>query len=275
VRRNDITLVRLLLEHGADPSRPEEGAPHGHALWIAVHDHSPELARLLLEHGADPNGMVESSGTPMMQTFGDPVLYELLRTHGGIEPNSPGDRLGRLFAQGRLAEAERMLRASPELMHKEYDTEGILMGPAHAGNHEVIALLMRLGARVPTVTNWGPYYYFKHEATAAFLLQHGMDPNHMNWHRLTLLHHTSAHGELSKARLLVDHGANIDAIDEEYRSTPLGLAARGAQRTVVAFLLERGADPNLAGAPWATPLAWARKHGHDDVAATLGAAGAA
>jgi hypothetical protein len=32
---------------------------------------------------------------------------------------------------------------------------------------------------------------FKHEATAAFLLEHGMDPNHMNWHRFTL---ASPHG---------------------------------------------------------------------------------
>jgi len=33
-------------------------------------------------------------------------------------------------------------------------------------------------------------------ATAAFLLEHGMDPNHMNWHRFTLLHHMAAEGEL-------------------------------------------------------------------------------
>jgi uncharacterized protein len=33
-------------------------------------------------------------------------------------------------------------------------------------------------------------------------------------------------GDLQKVRLLLDHGADIDAIDEEYRSTPLGYAAR-------------------------------------------------
>jgi ankyrin repeat protein len=83
----------------------------------------------------------------------------------------------------------------------------------------------------------------------------------------------AAEGELAKARLLVDHGANIDAIDEEYRSTPLGLAARRGQRTLVAFLLQRGADPTLAAAPWAMPVAWARKRGHEDIAAMLSSAG--
>ena len=100
---------------------------------------------------------------------------------------------------------------------------------------------------MPLVSKWAPYYYFKHEATAAFLLDHGMDPNHMNWHRLTLLHHMAAEGELGKARLLVDHGAAIDAIDEEYQSTPLGLAARRGQRALVEFLLARGANPDAAG----------------------------
>ena len=96
-----------------------------------------------------------------------------------------------------------------------------------------------------------------------------MDPNHMNWHRLTLLHHMAAEGEIGKARLLLDHGAAIDAIDEEYRSTPLGVAARRGQLAMVELLLARGADVDRAGMPWATPLAWAVRKGHDAVAARL------
>ena len=40
----------------------------------------------------------------------------------------------------------------------------------------------------------------------------------------------------------------------------------------IALLLQHGADPNKAGAPWATPLAWARKKGHRDIVADLQAA---
>jgi ankyrin repeat protein len=274
-RRNDIELARLLLEHGADPNAPEEGAPRGHALWIAVHDRRYDLARLLLEHGADPNGMVESSGTPLDMAQRDPELLALLRAYGAAERRTPRDELARLVADRRFDDVERIVRQQPALIHDDGSwDEGVLAGPAHAGDHEMLALLIRLGAQVPPVSKWAPYYYFKHEATAAFLLAHGMSPNHMNWHRLTLLHHMAAEGELGKARLLVDHGADVDAIDEEYRSTPLGLAARRGQRALVEFLLEHDADPNLAGARWATPLAWARKRGHDDIANVLRARGA-
>ena len=96
-----------------------------------------------------------------------------------------------------------------------------------------------------------------------------MDPYHMNWHRFTLLHHMAAEGAVAKARLLLDHGASIDAIDDEYRSTPLGVAARRGQRATVELLLERGADPGAGGAPWATPLAWAHSKGHAEIAEAL------
>ena len=274
-RRNDVEMVRLLLEHGANPSAPEEGAPRGHALWVAVHDRQYEIARLLLKHGADPNGMVESSGTPMDQARKDPELLALLRAHGGMEHGDHRADLARMIAERRFADFERVVRDRPALLHDEGEWgDGILAGPAHSGDHEVLALLIRLGARVPPISKWAPYYYFKHEATAAFLLANGMDPNHMNWHRLTLLHHRAAEGELGKARLLIDHGAEIDAVDEEYRSTPLGLAARRGQHELVRFLLKRGADPNRSGAAWGTPLAWARKKGHEDIASALRAAGA-
>jgi len=163
------------------------------------------------------------------------------------------------------------LREHPHLIHDDEACwgDGILAGPANRGRHDIIAMLLRLGARVPSVSKWAPYYYFKHEATAAFLLEHGMDPNHMNWHRFTLLHHMAAEGELGKARLLLDHGADIDAIDDEYRSSPLGVAARRGQGAMIELLLARGADPDAGGASCALPLSWAERKGHRAVADML------
>jgi ankyrin repeat protein len=42
----------------------------------------------------------------------------------------------------------------------------------------------------------------------------------------------------------------------------------------VELLLEKGADPNGAGAPWATPLAWAERRRHTEIAALLRERGA-
>jgi len=277
VRRRDVTMTRWLLEHGADPNLPEEGAPRGLSLWIAVNDRQREIVRLLLAHGADPNGDIDSCGTPMSQAEKtDSELTELLRVHGGRQQEaSDHNQVARLVQGGKLDEAERLLRANPHWIHDDEAGwgDGILAGPAREGRHDIIAMLLRLGARVPPVSKWAPYYYFKHEKTAAFLLEHGMDPNHMNWHRFTLLHHMAAEGELGKARLLLDHDADIDAIDDEYRSTPLGVAARHGQQGMVELLLERGADPIAAGASWSAPLVWAKKQGHDRVADLLRAAG--
>ncbi|MCA1575900.1 MAG: ankyrin repeat domain-containing protein [Acidobacteria bacterium] len=38
---------------------------------------------------------------------------------------------------------------------------------------------------------------------------------------------------------------------------------------MVKLLLECGADPEKSGASWSTPLAWARKKNHDEVANIL------
>jgi hypothetical protein len=234
------------------------------------------MARRLLEHGANPNTAPESSGPAILHARKDPELKRLLLEYGAHEDTSERKRLETLVSDNALADVEQFLQTSAAAGQDLliFWGEGILAGPSNNGNREMIELLIRYGARVPDVSKWGPYYYFKHTEIAALLLEHGMNPNHMNWHHFTLLHHMAATGDLAKARLLLDHGADRDAIDEEYRSTPLACAARWGQRDAVALLLERGADPNRAGAPWATPLAWARKKGHDTIESDLRAAGA-
>ena len=273
VRRGDVAMTRNLLEHGADPNLPEEGSLRGLSLWIAVNDRNHEIVRDLLAHGADPNADVESSGTPMSQAENrGSELQELLRVHGGRRQNSSErDRLTELVKAGKLEEAEQLLRENLHWVHDDTAGwgDGILAGPANEGRHDVIAMLLRLGARVPAVSKWAPYYYFKHEETAAFLLENGMEPNHMNWHRFTLLHHMAAAGEVGKAKLLLAHGADIDAVDEEYRSTALGVAARFGQHAMVELLLEHGADSAVGGASWAAPLAWAERRGHAQIVALL------
>jgi ankyrin repeat protein len=76
-------------------------------------------------------------------------------------------------------------------------------------------------------------------------------------------------GALTKARLLLDRGADLDAIDDEFKSTPLAFAARWGQRKMVGLLLDRGADRRRAGADWAEPAAWARRRGHTAIEADL------
>ena len=57
--------------------------------------------------------------------------------------------------------------------------------------------------------------------------------------------------------ILLDYGADLNVIDDLLQSSPLGWAVRWGKYDLARLYLERGADPTLAGADWATPLVWA------------------
>jgi ankyrin repeat protein len=130
-------------------------------------------------------------------------------------------------------------------------------------------LLMSYGATVPRVLKWAPAYYFERADSAEFLLEHGMDPNTWDWHHVTLLHDMAWKGWSDRAQLLIAHGADLNAIDEEYQSTPLGIASRWGHADIVRLLLDAGADPDRSGGAWSTPLAWADRRGHREIAELL------
>ena len=259
VREGHLPLVRELVERGAlDPTYTTH--PFQDSLVTIANDRGHHQIAALL---ADCLG-----NAAMTHRKGDTGLIDY-----GMDDTQR--RFEKAVHANDLREAERLLKDRPELAREETSSwgEGVLAIPANRGWREMIELVMRYGARVPDVSKWAPEYYFKHYDIAAFLMANGMNPNHMSWQHVTLLHDMAQRGNIPKARLLLDHGAEMNPVDEEYRSTPLGLAARWGHRKMVAFLLERGADPKKAGAPWATPLAWARKKGFSEIADDLSLGG--
>jgi ankyrin repeat protein len=100
-----------------------------------------------------------------------------------------------------------------------------------------------LNARGPEGST--PFMYavlYTNVTTLSQLLKMGADPNVHNDANATALM-WAAH-DLEKTRLLLDHGANVNAISDDLR-TPLMIAARrpgGAP--IVNLLLEHGANPN-------------------------------
>ena len=102
------------------------------------------------------------------------------------------------------------------------------------------------------------------------LFDHGMDPSHPNWLRITQLHQLARRGDIENAKLFIDRGADLNARDEDLCATPLGWAARAGKQEMVEFLLAAGAQSNLKDDhAWAAPLAMALYQGHAEVAATL------
>ena len=85
---------------------------------------------------------------------------------------------------------------------------------------------------------------------------------------VTMGDHVTAEERAAFATVALDAGARMDVRDDLLKSTPLGWACRWGREELVRLFLDRGADPVEADAePWARPLAWAEKKGHDCVLA--------
>ena len=155
-----------------------------------------------------------------------------------------------------------MLAANPELAD---DTEA-LSRAAGSGHEEFVRLLLQYKPDLARKVSPGA----KTKAIAELLVANGADPSKPNWLRITELHETSRRGDVEKATMLLDLGADINARDEDICSTPLGWAAKFGKKLMVELLLRRGAALELADDPeWATPLKWAKRRGHNEIVELL------
>jgi ankyrin repeat protein len=274
-RRGHIDVVRGLLGRGVDPNlREGRDAPQGRALWHAAQLGDSELAGVLLEAGADPNAGIESSGNATWMAK-EPELRRLFEGHGGSV-----DASGHLL-DGNDEAVLAMADEDPDAV-STHGCGGIFTMAVSFKRHDLLQPLLDRGVRVPDVVTGCRTYLWNTPDMTRVLLEHGMDPNLPNWQWVTPLHDICSLGGRGRPDqnrhelldLFLEFGADINAVDEEYRSTPLGWAARNGLADMVELLLKRGADPSLAGEPWATPLEWARRRVHEDIEASLLAHGA-
>lgn len=262
--RGHLEIVELLLERGADPNLPEEGiAPHGHALYSSVAHRHLEIARLLLEHGAFPNPEVESSADALSIAISnsDQPMIDLLCSYGAARA------LPLLAYSGDVETAAAVLAANPALS----DDPDALANAAGEGHEPFVRLLLRYQPDLPRRLAFPAWSVgARTRELNELLFAHGMSPSQPDWLHVTPLHQFARKGDLDRAALFIDHGADLLARDEDICSTPLGWAAKYGQLPMVTLLLQRGAEPSLPDdPPWATPLAWAARRGHREIAELL------
>ncbi|MBI2924865.1 MAG: ankyrin repeat domain-containing protein [Verrucomicrobia bacterium] len=262
--RGHLEIVKLLLERGADPNLPEEGiAPRGHALYSAAANGHYEVAKLLLEHGAHPNVEVESSADTLSRVIsnGDQKMLELLCAYGAARA------VHHLAYYNDLRTAAAVFAVNPALA----EDPDALANAAGEGHEAFVRLMLRYRPDLPRrVVFPGWSVGAKTRELNELLFKHGLNPSGRDWLGITPLHQFARKGDVEKAALFLDHGAELHARDEDICSTPLGWAAKFGQTAMVDFLLSRGAKPNVPDdPPWATPLAWATRRGHAEIAALL------
>lgn len=273
-------IVRWLLDHGADPVLPEgQMCRHGSALMAATVQDDVEVARWLVEAGADPNGGIDSSGTPAIRATSD-AMRGLLYGYGGL----PGNAWG-YVQRGEFETVAAILRYCDDPFTDEaaeYVSNpwtAVISGRARVTSKggdptpfdAMFDMFLQRDLPLPTVLTECKTYLYRVPSMTRRLLDKGLDPNLPDWLGRTPLHDICVRFSQSVelAEMFLEHGADIDAIDEQDRSTPLGIAAREGAEDMVKLLLERGANRQAAGAAWATPIAWAARRGHNSIVELL------
>jgi len=118
--------------------------------------------------------------------------------------------------------------------------------------------------------------FFGHPDTTEALLAAGADVNATTREamKVTPLQSAAAARQVDIARLLIDHGANVNARQVESGFTPLHEAAANGQVDLASLLLDRGADVNARMNDGRTPLGFALECHQTEMATFLRARGA-
>ena len=269
-RQGHALAVKFLLQHGANPDAPENNSPQGAAIWWATRNNQVDCVKILLDAGADVYTKLPGAGSPVTAAKHSPEMRSLYAGHGYKEVLEPE------FNWLELKAARISLTDNPASVQEQLYTA------VSKGSKGLLNLLIELGANLNATTfganflTWRGFECWEREHPTDILkavFDHGADPNLFIWPGISYLHrqcikpvwHASMDHKEDLIELLLDAGADINAIDNIWHATPLGWAARTGRTNVVKLLLRRGADPTLSAAPWSTPLAFAQKENHEEI----------
>jgi ankyrin len=243
-KKADVESVRRLLQGKVDVNAAEpDGTTALH--WASYRD-DLTTAQMLIRSGANVNAANDLGATPIWTASvnGSAAMVQLLLESGA--------------------------NANASLLRGET----AVMAAARTGNATVVEQLLARGAnanakaaRGQTALMWAVAQ--KHPAAVKVLLSHGADIHarsdswsqveavsphgHLDYNRAipygsnTPLMFAARVGDLDSAKLLVEAGANVNDVDA-WGVSVVVLAAHSGFLDLVEFLLDKGADPNAAGA---------------------------
>jgi ankyrin repeat protein len=248
VGADDAVGVRLLLAAAAKQIPDQVATIATGLLARASANASTPVVEALLNAGANPTKPVAETGDPVHATAagmsplrlairtGNERTASLLHARGIADDATDIDRFLGACARGDRATAQRLLATCPQLRDQlsDRDRAAIVDVAASGSAAASVRLMLELGFSPHTRNNVGE----------------------------TPLHLAAAAGDPDTVRLLLDHGAELDARDDNYHGTPLGYAtvssgesprSDGDWAATVRLLLDAGADRTGAWVPSMLP----------------------
>ncbi len=236
-------IVWFLLLHGADDKvENNEGKTPLHALsgWEYSTPYHLSLAQVLLEQGADVNAKDKNNATPFLLAArtGNGNIAQLLLQHGAddkVEDNEGKTPLHMIFLKARsYFKASRVISFAQLLLERGADVNA-------KDKNDATPLLLAI--------RWRNY------KTAWILLEHRADVNVMTNVGETPLHLLSGgrYSDVPLARLLLERGADVSAQDKD-GNTPLHVAADGGNISMARVLLDHAEIENERGQPSMHPV---------------------
>jgi uncharacterized protein len=238
----DWTAVRALSARPADINAPQ--ADGTTALQWAAHWNDLDAVKLLLSSGADPKLANRYGVSPLSEaaTAGNAAMIEALLNAGANArtlTTADGETVLMTAARTGSVEAVQVLLAhGADVNAKEsYRGQTALMWAAAEHHADVVKVLLEHGAdwRVQSVSRETTIPKLSAASSVTPMARGG----------LTAFHFASREGDIITGSVMLDAGVDINQLDAD-NTSGLVVAILNKRYSYAKFLLDRGADPNLA-----------------------------